>query len=261
MQSIVLGPGESRPIEGHAAEIKASTEDCDGRFAIFEATIGPDAGPPLHLHRRHLEAYYVVDGELEIRSGGGTIAAPAGSLALAPPASPHTFSNPGPEPARFFGFTAPGGLDHFLAGLGAIWGRPGPPDLQALGELMQRFDTAPVSGEPPDGPAATVVAPGEGDTLTIAGNTIVFKAEADDTGGAFGLVEYTAAPGFGGPPAHIHRETADNPGAEPARFLSLVSPGGFEQYFRDLAQTLGDGPVDGAAISKLVARYDFELVS
>src|SRR5207248_2617042 len=161
MQSIVLGPGESRPIEGHAAEIKASTEDCDGRFAIFEATIGPDAGPPLHLHRRHLEAYYVVDGELEIRSGGGTIAAPAGSL-------------------------------------------------------------------------------------TIAGNTIGFKAEADDTGGAFGLVEYTAAPGFGGPPAHIHRETADNPGAEPARFLSLVSPGGFEQYFRDLAQALGDGPVDGA---------------
>jgi len=46
--------------------------------------------------------------------------------------------------------------------------------------------------------------PGEGVSITLAGNTIVFKAEAADTGGALGLVEYTAAPGFSGPPPHVH---------------------------------------------------------
>src|SRR2546421_1159150 len=168
MQSIVLGPGQSRPIEGHTAQIKVSSEESDDRFAIFEATIGPEAGPPLHVHRRHLEVYYVVDGELAFQSGHDAIATPAGSLVLAPAGSPHTFSNPGPGPARFLGFTAPGGLDHFLAGLGAIWGSSGPPDLAVLDELMRRFETEPVAGEPPDGPSAVVVAPGEGDALTVA---------------------------------------------------------------------------------------------
>jgi len=298
VKTIVLGPGESRPIEGHPARIKASSEDCDERFYVLEAELGPGAGPQMHLHRQHVEAQYVVEGTLEVESGRDTIVAPAGSFVLAPAGSPHTFSNPGPGRARIFGFGAPGGLDRFLKGMGEIFGRPGPPDLQAFGKLLAEHDTAPVRDEIPDGPPTKVVAPGEGETLTIAGNTIVFKAEAADTGGAFGLVEYTASPGFAGPPLHVHRETADmffvldgelalqldgetvaapagafalaapgtphtfsNPGESPARFLSLTSPGGFEQYFRDLLRALGRGPLDPGEIGKLTARYDFELLS
>ena len=37
-----------------------------------------------------------------------------------------------------------------------------------------------------------VLGPGEGESITLAGNTIVFKAEAANTGGALGL-----APAFG----------------------------------------------------------------
>lgn len=142
-----------------------------------------------------------------------------------------------------------------------------------------------------------VLRPGEGDAVTLMGNTLVFKAEAADTGGSFGLVEYTAVPGFAGPPLHVHRETIDvfivlegelalrlgdetvpapagsfvlvppgtahtfsNPGTEPARFLGLQTPGGFEQYFRDLAQVLGEGPPDSDELARLLAGYDFELV-
>ena len=35
----------------------------------------------------------------------------------------------------------------------------------------------------------------------------------------------------------------------------VVSPGGFEQYFRDLRDALGDGP---ATIGAITARYDVE---
>jgi mannose-6-phosphate isomerase-like protein (cupin superfamily) len=134
--------------------------------------------------------------------------------------------------------------------------------------------------------------------MTLLGNELTIKAGATDTDGALSLVEYTAAPGYAGPPLHLHRETADmffvlegalelrlgdetlelslgsfalvppgtvhtfsNPGAEPARFLSLMLPGGFEQYFRDLRNALGDGPPDPAVIGELAAKYDVQTVA
>ena len=137
-----------------------------------------------------------------------------------------------------------------------------------------------------------VLGPGEGETMTVFGNELTIK-----TGGAFCLVDYTAVPGFPGPPLHVHRETTDsfyvlegeltvqvgdetrvlgpgsfvlvepgtphtfsNPGGRPARFLSLMSPGGFEQYFRDLRDAFGDGPPDFERIGEIAARYDVETV-
>ena len=137
-----------------------------------------------------------------------------------------------------------------------------------------------------------VLGPGEGETMTVFGNELTIK-----TGGAFCLIDYTAVPGFPGPPPHVHHETVDsfyglegeltvqlgdetqtlgpgsfvlvppetvhtfsNPSDRPVRFLSLMSPGGFEQYFRDLRDAFGDGPPDFARIGEIAARYDVETV-
>ena len=193
---------------------------------MLESVIGPGQGPAMHLHRKHVEAFYVLDGALDIRAGEATVPAPAGSFVLYPAGSPHTFSNPGPGDARFFGFAAPGGIDRFLGGLGAILGQPGPPDVKALGELLRRFESEAVMGEIPDGPASTVLGPG-----------------------SFVLV----------PPETVH--TFSNPSDRPVRFLSLMSPGGFEQYFRDLQDAFGDGPPDVARIGEIAARYDVDTVA
>lgn len=297
MKAIVLGPGESRALEGHPARVKASSEDCDERFCVLESAIGGGQGPVLHLHRRHLEAFYVLEGALDITAGHDSIAAPAGSFVLCPAGSPHAFSNPGPGEARFFGFAAPGGIDLFLEGLGKIFGRPGPPDVKALGELLRQFESEAPMGWVPDGPTSTVLGPGEGETMRLLGNELTIKAGALETGSVLCLVDYTAAPGSTGPPAHLHRETVDmffvlegeltlqlgdetktlapgafalvppgtvhtfsNPGTEPVRFLSLMSPGGFEQYFRDFRDAIGDGPPDPAVIGEIAARYDVETV-
>src|SRR5829696_7422099 len=46
-----------------------------------------------------------------------------------------------------------------------------------------------------------------------------------------------------------------NAGDEPARLLELISPAGFEQYFRELAPLLAAPERDDAAIGEVVARY------
>jgi hypothetical protein len=66
--------------------------------------------------------------------------------------------------------------------------------------------------------------------------------------GAFALV----------PPATVH--TFSNPSDRPVRFLSLMSPGGFEQYFRDLRDEFGEGPPDFARIGEIASRYDVQTV-
>jgi hypothetical protein len=48
-----------------------------------------------------------------------------------------------------------------------------------------------------------------------------------------------------------------NAGGEPLRFLELISPGGFEGYFRELAPLLEAG--DQAGAQEVVARYELEI--
>jgi mannose-6-phosphate isomerase-like protein (cupin superfamily) len=107
------------------------------------------------------------------------------------------------------------------------------------------------------------------------GVTVALKSASDDTEGGWVLLEYTAPPGFQGPPPHWHKqtdeaffvldgtlrfevdgETADvraggyarvppgvvhrfsNPTEGPCRFLGLAIPGGIENYFEELGEMM-----------------------
>jgi oxalate decarboxylase/phosphoglucose isomerase-like protein (cupin superfamily) len=58
------------------------------------------------------------------------------------------------------------------------------------------------------------------------------------------------------PPGTVH--TFSNQTEASVRFLGLLSPGGFEQYFRDLGDALAGGPLDPAVIREISGRYDIE---
>src|ERR1022692_1193345 len=64
--------------------LKASQRSTGGALSVFETTI--EAGPPLHVHDREDECFYVLDGELSVRCGGDTFDAPARVPAPRPPA-------------------------------------------------------------------------------------------------------------------------------------------------------------------------------
>src|SRR5579863_6376950 len=70
------------------------------RLGIGEITIAPHTeGPPQHRHGRHDEGFYVVSGTARFTVGDQSHDAGPGTLVMVPPGAPHTFANPGDEPA------------------------------------------------------------------------------------------------------------------------------------------------------------------
>ena len=56
---------------------------------------------PLHVHHEDDEAWYVLSGTLRLRIDGEDYDVPAVSGIVGPRGVPHTFGNPGEEPARY----------------------------------------------------------------------------------------------------------------------------------------------------------------
>jgi len=80
----------------------------DHRLGLIEAVVPPGpVGPPQHVHREHDEIFIIVEGRLRFTSGAETFDVEAGSCVTVPPGTPHTFSNPFPEPAKFIGTLTP----------------------------------------------------------------------------------------------------------------------------------------------------------
>jgi mannose-6-phosphate isomerase-like protein (cupin superfamily) len=78
---------------------------------------GSTSAPP-HLHRHHVESFYVLEGEMTFTAARRELRARAGSWVQVPPGVPHTVAFPGNRPARFLNLHTPScGLGTFLRGL------------------------------------------------------------------------------------------------------------------------------------------------
>ena len=69
--------------------------------------------PPLHVHRRDEETFYVLEGELTLFVGGEQVALGPGQAALAPRDVPHAYRVESEE-AHWLVITTPAGFDAFV---------------------------------------------------------------------------------------------------------------------------------------------------
>lgn len=137
-----------------------------------------------------------------------------------------------------------------------------------------------------------VVRPGEGRSGGLApGVGVVFKIDGADTGGALSIVEHPFEVGALVPP-HIHTLEDEysivlegeigfrsedqevvlgpggyiikprnqvhamwNAGKVPARMIEVITPAGFEGFFRELVGMTDQGPPEPAKIGELGGRY------
>jgi quercetin dioxygenase-like cupin family protein len=90
-----------------------------------------ERGADPHVHHRHVDAFYVLDGELTLQVGPelGLVTAPAGTFVMVPPGVVHGFVNDGPGEVRFLNFHAPGcEFADYLRGRGDFDQHPPPAD-------------------------------------------------------------------------------------------------------------------------------------
>jgi quercetin dioxygenase-like cupin family protein len=75
-------------------EIKATSENTDGRFFLSESTIAPDfPGPPPHVHDQLCDMFYVLEGTLTVLFEGTEHELGPGSFVCVAPGDVHTFRN------------------------------------------------------------------------------------------------------------------------------------------------------------------------
>lgn len=139
--------------------------------------------------------------------------------------------------------------------------------------------------------------PGAGPTLSFLGVHLAYKISSLDTVGKWSLLEYIAPPRFAGPPLHWHKVTHEvfyvlagvvtfrlgdevfegepdamvsipkgvlhtfsNQQDKPARFLMFSTPGGCDEYFKELAAMAQSEPTwppqDMSKVLRLYERYD-----
>jgi len=110
-EAYALAPGEGTPMSWFTAEmrLKASTQ----ALGVVEMTIRPGDEPPMHVHSRESEWFYVLDGAATFYVGDEVYSGAPGAFISLPQGIPHTFAVDSPT-ARLVLLNAPGGFERMF---------------------------------------------------------------------------------------------------------------------------------------------------
>lgn len=144
--ALTLGPGDGEAIWflSNRITIKARAGATRGAYGLFEAELPAGFSPPLHVHHREDESFWILEGEFTVRCGDQTFRASAGAFVFAPRGVPHTFVVEGASPGRLLTLVTPGGAEEFFAAYGRPaegdgFPPPAPFDIPRLKEIGGRF--------------------------------------------------------------------------------------------------------------------------
>jgi quercetin dioxygenase-like cupin family protein len=276
---LLLAPGEGETIADRRERTARILADRDELTLTWFRYEPGEKGPDPHIHRRHTDAFYVLEGELELGLGPEVrpVRGQVGTLAAAPSNVVHTFRNASDATAIFLNVHAPSmGFGDMLRAR-----------REGRDEDAERFDQF----DPPTGggrPFADALVNGPGEGERVEGESwILVKAGARDGDGHLSVFETVLPAGYSGPPLHFHRRTAEafivldgtvaftageteaeldygavafvppsiphtffNPAESEARCLTIASPGGIEELIREAVSA------DPAELAALGARHD-----
>lgn len=89
----ILGAGAGRALQlgPTVVTVKAGAEDTDDTFSLVETEGREGSGPPMHVHRDAVEAFYVLEGDFDMYIGADVTRCGPGTFVLVPRGVAHTF--------------------------------------------------------------------------------------------------------------------------------------------------------------------------
>jgi quercetin dioxygenase-like cupin family protein len=200
MAGVLHQAGEGEAVFGGRIVIKAAFDEICITESWYDSA-RPGAGP--HIHREHVDSFYVLEGELAVLVRDEEHLVGPGGCACAPPGVVHGFRST--SPARFLNFHTPDG--RFAENLRDLdrGGRGG----------FDSFDAEVGSGLAASD--AVLLGAGEGERLPTETRVATIKIGREE----LSLIEFELEPGFEGPPPHSHDDHVDS-------FYVLEGEAGFE---------------------------------
>lgn len=125
------------------ARVRVGGEESGGTVAVVELEGRRSDMPPLHVHAREDETFYVVEGRMSLHLPDGSLELGAGEACFAPRGIPHVYRVES-QTARWLAITTPAGFDEFVREAGEPAPEESLPpkgrvhDPERLGEIAAR---------------------------------------------------------------------------------------------------------------------------
>ncbi len=111
--------GPSLSVVGDTYRLIITGDQTGGAYAAIEMLVPPQGGPGPHAHAGIQESFFILEGEVVVRSETQTYTARQGSFVSIPPGGAvHSFKNESATTARLFCVVIPAGLDAFFQEIG-----------------------------------------------------------------------------------------------------------------------------------------------
>jgi mannose-6-phosphate isomerase-like protein (cupin superfamily) len=188
-QAVLLRPGDGERL-GERIVLKLERPE----VSVNEVNARvPFEGASPHLHKAHVDVFFVLEGELEILNGTETVRAGAGTSVAVPPGIVHGFRNPGPGGVRYLNIHAPdGGFIEYIR--------------RATGDGV-RVDWDSYDVDEPYGPADAIVTGPDGGERLVRSSSMANTIRAETT--EISLFEMEIDSGWEGVDPHSHDDHVD----------------------------------------------------
>jgi quercetin dioxygenase-like cupin family protein len=111
--------GPSLSVVGDTYRIVISSEQTNGAYALINMLIPPKGGPPPHSHVKTQEAFYIIDGQIEVTTKEKKYNATKDSYVNIPFNGPvHKFTNKTDKTAHLLCFLTPAGMEKMFEEIG-----------------------------------------------------------------------------------------------------------------------------------------------
>lgn len=111
--------GERLSVVGDVYRILITGKETGSAYAAIDMLVPPGGGPGPHAHAGFQESFYVIDGEIEVKSEGSTYIAEKGSFVNIPKGGiVHCFKNKSDKMAHLLCVVVPSGLEEFFMEIG-----------------------------------------------------------------------------------------------------------------------------------------------